>query len=163
IESGHVIAISDVENESGSLQTYENLFKPFGAISVLLVPIISNGDWFAVLGVDQCNRKRAWTAEEISLAQLVADHTALAMHKARHYERTRKSEQAYMAVYDESPDMHHTLDVDGRISMCNSTEIRTLGYTYDELCSMKWTDICVGPGGDTLIQRVCASGAEIVT
>ncbi len=163
IESGNTIAVSDVENDPLMKPIYETLFRPFGAMSILLVPIISEGDWFAVLGVDHCTRKHVWTEEEINLAQLVADHTALAVQKARLYERTRKSEQAYIAVYDESPDMHHTLDTNGRIIMCNSTEIRTLGFSGDELRSMTWADLCVEPVGETLMKRVRSAGAGVVT
>ncbi len=43
-------------------------------------------------------------------------------------ESLRRSEAKYRALYDDAPDMYHTLDENGIITDCNNTEARVLGY-----------------------------------
>jgi len=45
----------------------------------------------------------------------------------------RKSEEKYRDLYDNAPDMYHTLDKDGIIIDCNETEARMLGYKKNEM------------------------------
>jgi PAS domain S-box-containing protein len=48
-------------------------------------------------------------------------------------EALRKSEEKYRDLYDNAPDMYHTLDKNGIIIDCNKTEARMLGYEKDEI------------------------------
>lgn len=48
-------------------------------------------------------------------------------------EALRKSEENYRDLYDNAPDMYHTLDKNGIIIDCNETEARMLGYNKNEL------------------------------
>ena len=45
----------------------------------------------------------------------------------------RESETKYRDLYDNAPDMYHTLDKDGIITDCNETEARMLGYKKEEI------------------------------
>jgi len=48
-------------------------------------------------------------------------------------EKIRKSEEKYRDLYDNAPDMYHTLDKNGIIIDCNETEARMLGYNKNEI------------------------------
>jgi len=48
-------------------------------------------------------------------------------------ESLRKSEENYRDLYDNAPDMYHTLDKNGIIIDCNKTEARMLGYEKDDI------------------------------
>ncbi len=45
----------------------------------------------------------------------------------------RESEERYRDLYDNAPDMYHSLDKDGMIIICNETEARMLGYSKEEI------------------------------
>jgi len=55
-------------------------------------------------------------------------------------EAMRESEQKYRDLYDNAPDMYHSLDKDGIIIDCNETEARMLGYKKEEIIGRPVTD-----------------------
>ena len=48
-------------------------------------------------------------------------------------EALQASEEKYRDLYDNAPDMYHTLDKNGIVIDCNITEARMLGYEKDEI------------------------------
>ncbi|MCX8027687.1 MAG: PAS domain S-box protein [Thermodesulfovibrionales bacterium] len=48
-------------------------------------------------------------------------------------EALRISEEKYRDLYDNAPDMYHSVDANGIIVECNDTELKMLGYTKEEL------------------------------
>ena len=52
----------------------------------------------------------------------------------------RKSERKYRDLYDNAPNMYHTLDKNGIIIDCNETEATMLGYKKEELIGRPITD-----------------------
>lgn len=52
----------------------------------------------------------------------------------------QKSEEKYCDLYDNAPDMYHTLDENGMIINCNETEARMLGYKKEEIIGRPITD-----------------------
>ncbi|MFQ3574565.1 MAG: ABC transporter substrate binding protein, partial [Thermodesulfovibrionales bacterium] len=48
-------------------------------------------------------------------------------------EALRISEEKYRDLYDNAPDMYHSVDANGIIVECNETELKMLGYSRDEL------------------------------
>ncbi len=55
-------------------------------------------------------------------------------------EALRTSEKKHRDLYDNAPDMYHTLDKKGIIIDCNETEARMLGYEKDEIIGRPITD-----------------------
>ncbi len=55
-------------------------------------------------------------------------------------EALRDSEQEYRDLYDNAPDMYHTLDKNGIIIECNETEARILGYKKEKIIGKPVTD-----------------------
>ena len=55
-------------------------------------------------------------------------------------EALQKSEARYRDLYDNAPDMYHTLDENGVILNCNETETRMLGYEKKEIIGKHITD-----------------------
>ncbi len=52
----------------------------------------------------------------------------------------RESEEKYRDLYDNAPDMYHSLNGDGIIIACNETEARMLGYRKEEIIGRPVTD-----------------------
>jgi sigma-B regulation protein RsbU (phosphoserine phosphatase) len=53
----------------------------------------------------------------------------------------RESEEKYRDLYDNAPDMYHSVDADGVIVECNETEARMLGYEKSDLIGRPISDI----------------------
>ena len=51
-----------------------------------------------------------------------------------------EAKEKYRKLYDDAPDMRHSLDADGRIVLCNATEATVLGYPKDEIIGREFTD-----------------------
>ncbi|MBM4137598.1 MAG: PAS domain S-box protein, partial [Nitrospira sp.] len=52
----------------------------------------------------------------------------------------QKSEERYRDLYDNAPDMYHTLNKNGVILNCNETEAKVLGYKKEEIIGRHITD-----------------------
>jgi PAS domain S-box-containing protein len=56
-------------------------------------------------------------------------------------ERLRESEERYYDLYENAPDMYHTINKKGLIIECNMTEAKVLGYSKEELIGKSVFDI----------------------
>ena len=63
------------------------------------------------------------------------------MERRKVEEALRISELKYRDLYDNAPDMYHSVDGDGVIIDCNETEVRMLGYTREELIGRPISEI----------------------
>ena len=55
-----------------------------------------------------------------------------------------RAEEKYRDLYDNAPDMYHSIDKDGYIIEVNQTEADALGYRFEELIGRHLTDIFTG-------------------
>ncbi len=53
--------------------------------------------------------------------------------RKRYEEALRESEEKYRDLYDNAPDMYHSIDREGIVVDCNDTEAKILGYRKDEI------------------------------
>ncbi len=56
-------------------------------------------------------------------------------------DKLRESEKKYHDLYENAPDMYHTINKKGIITECNRTEAKMLGYSKDELIGKSVFDI----------------------
>jgi PAS domain S-box-containing protein len=61
-------------------------------------------------------------------------------HRRHAEEALRLSEKKYRALYDNAPDMYHSLDENMIITDCNATEARMLGYKKEEIIGRPLSD-----------------------
>jgi PAS domain S-box-containing protein len=59
----------------------------------------------------------------------------------------KESEEKYRDLYDNAPDMYHSLDKNGIIIDCNETEARMLGYKKEEIIGRPLTDFFTEESG----------------
>lgn len=150
LRAGNIVAVENAEENAHTSTLYKTFLEPFGVRSVLFVPLINRGSWRAVLAATQMGKSRLWSQDDIRLARLVATHTALSAENANLFERTSRSEKEYASLYNDAPDMYHTVNKDGYIIRCNRTEARILGYSHAELTGKKWSKLCTDKSRVTL-------------
>jgi PAS domain S-box-containing protein len=96
------------------------------------VPIMTK-DQLSGLIVAASKNSSAFSHKQIDLMAAFANQIGIAMENAMLFERVRKSEERYVDLFENSPDMSHIVDQEGIIISCNQTEANRLGYRKDEL------------------------------
>ncbi|HEX8947986.1 MAG TPA: ATP-binding protein [Dissulfurispiraceae bacterium] len=74
------------------------------------------------------------------LAEMQARIAALETAHRKEVEALKLQVKKYRDLYDNAPDMYHSLDKNGVIIDCNETEARVLGYRKDEIIGRPFED-----------------------
>ena len=100
-------------------------------------PLIAKGRTVGLIGIAS---RQQLTSLDIERLEAFADQAAIAIERTRMYEVLRESEEKYRDLYDNAPDMYHTLDKNGIIADCNETGARMLGYKKEEIIGRPITE-----------------------
>jgi PAS domain S-box-containing protein len=115
------------------------LLTDHGVVSGISVIIHSKDKPWGVMGA-HTTQQRKFDKDDINFFQSIANILSEAIGRKRAEETLRKSEEKYRDLYDNAPDMYHTLDKNGIIVDCNETEARMLGYKKEEIIGRPLTD-----------------------
>ncbi len=77
--------------------------------------------------------RNTFTPKQLDMMGAFANQIGVALEKAALFEQLRRSEERYMDLFENSPDMNHVVNRAGIIVNCNKTEINRLGYRREEL------------------------------
>jgi PAS domain S-box-containing protein len=94
---GETVVVNDVATDTRLPEADRDLIRAGNLSAMVGVPLIKDGRWVAVLGI-QSDRPRVWTADEIHVIQITADRMWNAGERARTEEALGKSEgrQAFL-------------------------------------------------------------------
>ncbi|HEY9646077.1 MAG TPA: ATP-binding protein [Chroococcidiopsis sp.] len=84
--------------------------------SLLMVPIVWQGMWMGTAYVGQTDACRLWAANEISLAKLIAEQAAIALHNAQHYADAQRRAQREQVLNCIAQRIRTSLDIDTTIN-----------------------------------------------
>jgi len=96
------------------------------------VPIMVKGSLSGVMVLGSGDRK-AFTSKQLGMMAAFANQIGVALENAGLFERVRRSEERYMDLFENSPDMNHIVSREGIIVNSNKTELLRLGYRRDDL------------------------------
>lgn len=85
-------------------------------------------------------QKKELIDELTELRQQINKFTRLKSKQKKTEKALRISEKKYRELYDNAPDMYHSIDEKGIIIDCNETEARMLGYKKEEIIGRPLTD-----------------------
>jgi GAF domain-containing protein len=72
---------------SGVVRTFpasERAFlDPQDILSLAVIPIMVEGEWWGLIGLDECVGERVWTQAEIEMLQIAANHVGAAIERQR--------------------------------------------------------------------------------
>jgi len=117
-----------------------------GIQSMLMVPLLSQGEVVGTLGFDAIQTARRWTNEEVTLAQMMANALAVTLENARLYSTAqqelserRRAEQALAGernllrtLIDNLPDLIYVKDTESRFIAGNIAMARLIGRENPE-------------------------------
>lgn len=136
-----------------------------GILSMVLVPIFVEGEWWGFIGFDDCALEREWSAAEMDALKAAASTLGAAMRRAVVEEELRASETRYRAVIEQATDGIYLLDAESRRLMeTNPAFQKMLGYPEGELRGMEVYDFVAHPREDVeaTIRRTLARGRRFV-
>ena len=107
-----------------------------GSRSFICVPIIYESDSLGVIIMDNISSKRTLTGSDMSLLMGVASQTAISMVNAISFQRLQESEEKYRTILERIEEGYFEVDLTGRLTFCNDSICRILGYSREELMGM---------------------------
>jgi PAS domain S-box-containing protein len=96
------------------------------------VPIMMK-DTFSGLIIVASRDRNTLTEKQLELIAAFTNQIGVALENATLFERLRRSEERYMDLFENSPDMYHLVNRAGIIVSCNRTEADLLGYRKEDL------------------------------
>ena len=130
-------------------------------LSIVIVPIFVEGEWWGFVGFDECLAEREWSAAEMDALKAAASTLGAAVRRRRAEEALRESERLYRTVIEQVTENICLVDVETKhIVGANPTFQEALGYTQEELQSLTLYDIVAHDkeSVDRNVKRVFAKG-----
>jgi len=131
-------------------QLLENGFR-----SDFLVPLWVENQCVGTLNMVR-SKIDAFSKRERELIALIASHLAQTLHNASLFQALRENEQQYRTLVEDSPDMIHSLDINGRITRANKAELEAMGYSREEYMGKLVMDIVHPDYCETTKNRLAA-------
>ncbi|MGB3634042.1 MAG: PAS domain S-box protein, partial [Rubrobacteraceae bacterium] len=115
-------------------------------LSIMIVPVSVEGEWWGQIGFDACKAEREWTPAEMDALRAAANTLGAAIQRRRIEEDLRDSEARYRAVIEQATDGIYLLDANTRrVVETNPAFQEMLDYTADELRGMEVYDFVAHP------------------
>jgi len=126
------------------LSAKSKLFTPqndFHTKSEMVIPMIHIGSDPLLFGIHQCFKSREWTDLEQKLLIDISHRLSDAMVRLfdRHF--LEQSERKYRILYDNVPIAYQSLDEEGNFIDVNSTWLKMLNYTREEVIGKNFIDV----------------------
>ncbi len=134
-------------------------------LSITVVPIFVEGEWWGWLGFDECREEREWSAAEVDALKAAASTLGAALRRRRIEEDLRQSEERYRAVIEQATDGIFLLDADTRrVVETNPAFQRMFGYSAGELRGTEIYDLVAHPreNVDATIERTLRERRRLV-
>ncbi len=105
-----------------------------GIRSLVCVAMAQDGDLTGFLGLDQVQRLREWTSDEIGLLRLVGETLMGAIARKRSEEALQESERKYKALVENTSTGFVIVDEESRVLDANAEYVRASGHrSLDEI------------------------------
>jgi PAS domain S-box-containing protein len=137
LEAGHALIIEDTFNTPYlSLR----IAAQFPSRSVIALPLIVNTQKLGAALI-AFNAPHHFTPAEIAYSEQAVQQIALAVSKAKLLKALQESEKRYHDLFEYATDAIFIETLDGAIVAVNEKACQLLGYTQEELLSLKVTDL----------------------
>jgi diguanylate cyclase (GGDEF)-like protein/PAS domain S-box-containing protein len=126
--SGEVLAshASELPPEEQQIMRVQNI------ISLVCIPLIVDGEFFGMLGFDECMRQRKWQPQEINLLRFAASAIAIAEEKQRSRQALHRSERKYRNIFENISQGIFQTSLEGKYLSANPFLARLYGYDTPE-------------------------------
>ena len=124
------LSIENIGDERQPRQV-RNLMRSYGFRSALLVPILVDKRVHGVIGLDEAEKQRVFTAHESQLCQTIANQTAQAIQRAQLFEKARTSSEKLQHAFSNLSQQTEAIEQRAQeLSLINEVT-RSLNSTLD--------------------------------
>ncbi|MDX6614726.1 MAG: two-component system, sensor histidine kinase and response regulator [Blastocatellia bacterium] len=103
------------------------------APSFLAVPLMTPAETIGVIVVQHYEDENVYSQRDVQFLSAVATQLALALERQRANDAVIESERRFRDLFYDAPVGYHELDIEGRITCVNTTELLMLGYSSEEM------------------------------
>ncbi len=139
MRNGRVIVMHS-DDERMTLSEREQFFE-YGIKSMMFVPIMAHGQLFGDIELWESRRRREFTQAEIRLAKAMAGHAASIIENLNLVNALRSSETRYRTLVEQASDGIFLANSERRYVDVNPSGCAMLGYSRDEILSMRMEDL----------------------
>lgn len=99
VAAGKTVVNVDAKADPRTAQEYEKTYALSGERAYVVIPMMRDNHWVASLWVSD-DAPRAWTSEEVSLLETIAERTWTVIEKLRINTALRESEQRFREIFE---------------------------------------------------------------
>lgn len=107
--------------------------KPQGIISLLVIPIMVDGDWWGFIGLDNCSSTTRWSSGEQKLLEALADSIGAAIKRQQVANDLHESEYRLRELFVGMSQGVLRYDQQGHITHFNDSALRILNTTSEAM------------------------------
>ncbi len=124
--------INDVDELPPEAETEKKVCLREGIKSLVIVPLVSGVQVIGLAGFDSVRTRRKWSADDVTLLQLVGDTIANAMERKRVIKALRESEERFREMAEMLPQSILEIDLNGVVTYHNRNAVTQLEYSPED-------------------------------
>ncbi|QIZ70119.1 PAS domain S-box protein [Oxynema aestuarii] len=109
------------------------MLEAAGVRSILMLPLIVNGEFFGFVGFDNAREARPWSESEVSLLKAAAAAISLHQERIGAEAALRKSEARYRAIVEDQTELICRFAPNGRLTFVNDAYCRYFNVEREQL------------------------------
>jgi len=130
IQEGRPVLVNDALADE---RVDVDLARKYGVKRVVIAPLKIKGQVIGCISAFNRRDNRYFTEYHLQLLTIFANQAAVAIEKARLFEKVKRSEQRYRIILESSADAIVSLDPDLKISAWSKGAEQIFGYTKEEI------------------------------
>jgi two-component system, cell cycle sensor histidine kinase and response regulator CckA len=127
-----IVSEGDYHELQAQDNTIGNALKKLDIQSWVSMPL-ERGNEFVGMIILASKSNSAFSRKKLDLLTAFGNHISVALNNAYLFQQLKQSEQLYADLYEKLPDMYHSINREGIIVSCNTTEANHLGFPKEEL------------------------------
>ncbi len=125
LRTGRTLVVRDADRELEPGDGAE-MFNAVGAKAMVCCPLVKSGQLTVIMAIHQTT-PRNWTAEEISVVEMVVERCWAYLGRVQAERRLRESEEKYRAIVESTPECVKIVSPDGTLLDMNPAGLRMIG------------------------------------
>ena len=129
--------LSKGESIRGRVETFPRTEREFlesqDILSILVLPITVDEEWFGFIGFDDMREKREWSDEDIRSLRTASEMVGIYIETKKFNEALRVSEERFRSLVENANDIIYSLTPEGVFSYVSPNWREILGHTVSEV------------------------------
>lgn len=126
-------------------QSAREILEKMDVVSILLMPVFIEDEWYGFIGFDDCRQERQWDKESILILNTIANLIGTAIQKSHSQDSLELSQQYFASLFDKAPEGIAIVSPDGIIKQVNNEFCRLFGYSAKEVTGKNLDELILTP------------------